>query len=164
MYPSYAAATGVLASGARKVAVSACLLGEFCRYDAQSKRDEAVMHAFKNDEIIPFCPEAPVLGTPRERICVIQKGDQHRVIGEESGEDFTRAIMAQVDLLVQNHPDLDIIVLKSKSPSCGLGTTPIYDENRKAIGFGNGIAAQRLKEIYPNIVITDELNLKECKC
>lgn len=148
----------------RKVAVSACLLGELCRYDGQSKSDAAVMSAFKNDEIILFCPEAPVLGTPRERICVIQKGDQRIVIGEESGEDFTSAIMAQVDLLVQNHPDLDAIVLKSKSPSCGLETTPIYDVNRKAIGFGDGIAAQRLKEIYPNIVITDELNLKESKC
>lgn len=164
MYPTNAIATGVSAFGVRKVAVSACLLGEFCRYDGQSKNDAAVMNAFKNDEIIPFCPEVPVLGTPRERICVIEKGDQHRVIGEESGEDFTQAIMAQVDLLVQNHPDLDVIVLKSKSPSCGLGTTPIYDENRKAIGFGDGIAAQRLKENYPNIVITDELNLKEIEC
>lgn len=164
MCPTDAIATKISAPAERKVAISACLLGEFCRYDGQSKSDAAVISTFKNDEIISFCPEAPVLGTPRERICVIEKGDHRRVIGEESGVDFTRAIITQVDLLLQNHSDLDVIILKSRSPSCGLGTSPIYDENQKAIGFGDGIAAQRLKESYPNIVITDELNLKESKC
>ncbi len=161
---TYALATGVSAFNARKVAISACLLGEFCRYDGASKSDAAVIAAFENDEIIPFCPEAPVLGTPRQRISVVKKGDQRFVMGEQSGEDFTQAILAQVELLVQNHPDLDMIVLKSKSPSCGLGTTPIFNEKKEAIGFGDGIAAQKLKVSYPDIVITDEINLKESKC
>jgi len=148
----------------RKVAVSACLLGENCRYDGATKTNSDVLEAFKEDEIIPFCPEAPVLGTPRERISVIFKNKQYTLIGDESGNDYTQAIQDQVDLLMQEHPDLEMIVLKSKSPSCGLGTTPVLNGRRDILVFDDGIAVQRLKEKYPNIRIIDELNIKEIIC
>ena len=140
----------------RKIAISACLLGENCRYDGSTKTNSDVLEAFKDDEIIPFCPEAPVLGTPRERISVVFKNKQYTLIGDESGNDYTQAIQEQVDLLMDQHPDLDMIVLKSKSPSCGLGTTPILNEKREVISFDDGIAASRLKEKYSNIKIIDE--------
>lgn len=139
-----------------KVLISACLLGEFCRYDGATKIDNSVIEAFKEDDIIPFCPEAPVLGTPRQRISVIETDGKRAVIGDETKEDFTNSILSQVDLLIQEHPDLDMIVLKSKSPSCGLGTTPILNEKREILSFDDGIAAARLKEKYPHINITDE--------
>ncbi len=145
----------------QKVAISACLLGEYCRYDGQSKEDNAVIDRFKEALIIPFCPEAPVLGTPRERISVIKDKDVYSLIGDESGMDVTEAIVAQVDLLAQEHPNLDMIVLKSKSPSCGLGTTPILDGSRNTIAFEDGIAARRLQEKYPDIVIVDEHNINK---
>ncbi len=148
----------------KKVAISACLLGENCRYDGTTKEDNGVIEVFKEDEIIPFCPEAPVLGTPRERISVVFKNKQYRLIGDESGNDYTQAIEEQVDLLIQKHPDLELIVLKSKSPSCGLGTTPVLNEKRDILVFDDGIAVQRLKEKYPNIRIVDESNIKEIQC
>lgn len=148
----------------KKVAISACLLGEFCRYDGATKKDNVVIQAFKDYEVVPFCPEAPVLGTPRERISVVFKNKEYRVIGDESNTDYTEAIISQVDLLVHNHPDLDMIVLKSKSPSCGLGTTPIYNGSRRVLMYDDGIAASRLKEKYPKIRIMDENNIKEIKC
>lgn len=148
----------------KKVAISACLLGENCRYDGTTKEDNGVIEMFKDYEIIPFCPEAPVLGTPRERISVIFKNKQYKLIGDESGNDYTQAIEEQVDLLIQKHPDLELIVLKSKSPSCGLGTTPILNEKRDILVFDDGIAVQRLKDKYPNIRIVDESNIKEIQC
>lgn len=148
----------------KKVAISACLLGENCRYDGTTKEDNGVIEMFKDYEIIPFCPEAPVLGTPRERISVIFKNKQYKLIGDESGNDYTQAIEEQVNLLIQKHPDLKLIVLKSKSPSCGLGTTPIFNEKRDILVFDDGIAVQRLKDKYPNIRIVDESNIKEIQC
>lgn len=145
----------------RKIAVSACLVGANCRYDGTTKSNNAVVEAFKDDEIILFCPEAPVLGTPRERISVIFKNKEYRLIGDESGNDYTQAIQDQVDLLMHKHPDLDMIVLKSKSPSCGLGTTPILNEKMDILAFDDGIAVQRLKEKYPNVFITDELSIEK---
>ena len=140
----------------KKVAISACLLGELCRYDGATKENSAVIQAFKGYEIVPFCPESPVLGTPRERISVVFKDKEYKVITDETQKDVTALIESQVDLLVQDHPDLDMIVLKSKSPSCGLGTTPILNEEKKILIYDDGIAASRLKEKYTNIKIMDE--------
>jgi len=148
----------------KKVLISACLLGELCRYDGATKENNAVIDKFKDCEVIPFCPEAPVLGTPRERISVVFKDKQYKLITDETKIDVTELIERQVDLLVQGHPDLDMIVLKSKSPSCGLGTTPILNENGKILMYDDGIAVSRLKEKYPEIQIVDENNLKEVIC
>ncbi len=140
----------------KKVLVSACLLGELCRYDGATKKDITVIEALKEYEIIPFCPEDPLLGTPRERISVIFKDKQYRVISDESKQDLTSLIKEQVDKQVDNHPDLEMIVLKSKSPSCGLGTTPILNEDRRVLMYDDGIAASYLKEKYPKMKIIDE--------
>lgn len=139
-----------------KVAISACLLGEMCRYDGATKQVNGVIEAFKDAEIILFCPEAPVLGTPRERISVISTDDGMKVIGDMSGRDVTELLIRETEKLISEHPDLDRIVLKSKSPSCGLGTTPILNSHGDRIGFGDGIAASLLKDAFPKIEISDE--------
>jgi len=143
----------------KKVLVSACLLGELCRYDGATKTNNEVLEKFKDYELIPFCPEAPVLGTPRERISVVFKDKTYKLITDETNKDVTSTIEEQVDLIVGLHPDLEMIVLKSKSPSCGLGTTPILNEERKVLMYDDGIAASRLKEKYPQVTIVDELSV-----
>ena len=140
----------------KKVAVSACLLGEVCRYDGATKQNDTVIEALKGAEIIPFCPEAPVLGTPRERISVISDGEGMKIIGDESKRDVTDLLVGEIEQFIDTHPDVDSIVLKSKSPSCGLGTTPILDSDSNVIGYGDGIAASMLKDAFENIDISDE--------
>jgi len=56
----------------KKVIISACLLGALCRYDGKTKKMDTILEAYKEYEIIPFCPEAPLFGTPRQRISVVQ--------------------------------------------------------------------------------------------
>ncbi len=127
----------------KKVAVSACLLGELCRYDGASKPALHVREALEGWEIIPFCPEAPVLGTPRERISVLKTASGSlRVKGDESGRDVTDLLRYETLRFLKEHPDVTRFVLKSKSPSCGLGTTPVLDMARNPVGLGNGLAAQ----------------------
>ncbi len=131
----------------KKIAISACLLGEYCRYDGATKPSVQVIHAFEDYEIIPFCPEAPVLGTPRERISVIRMANNAlHVKGDESGRDVTQHLTFEVLRFLKAHPDIDHAVLKSKSPSCGFGTTPILNSNKEHIALGNGIAAQLFHE------------------
>ncbi len=141
----------------KKAIISACLLGELCRYDGKTKEVNEVLEAFKSYEIIPFCPEAPLFGTPRERISVVLVGEEHRIITDETRKDVTQKLVDEIEDFCDEHPSVDAIVLKSKSPSCGNGTTPILDEDKKQIGFGDGIAAKILKRRYPNIPIRDEL-------
>ena len=119
-----------------------------------------MIKALDGCEIIPFCPEAPVLGTPRERISVVSTDEGLRIIADESGRDVTELLIDQTESAIRNNPELHQIVLKSKSPSCGLGTTPILDEARQTIGFGDGIAASLLKDAFPKVEICDETHFK----
>lgn len=140
----------------KKVIVSACILGEICRYDGKSKKIQSVLEAYKNYEIIPFCPEAPLFGTPRERISVVQKKGKNRIITDETKVDVTLRLKEEIESFIEKNPDVDAIVLKSKSPSCGYKTTPILNEKREIMELGNGIAAQMFETYYKNIVIEDE--------
>ncbi len=139
-----------------KVAISACLLGEICRYDGCVKKDPKIPKQYRDWEIVPFCPEAPVLGTPRERVSVIFANKQYKVIGDESGRDVTEVLRSQTQQFIDAHPDLDKIVLKSKSPSCGIATTPILNSNKELLCYGNGIAAEMLLEHFSEIDVVDE--------
>ena len=140
-----------------KVIVSACLLGEACRYDGCSKADAGLIAFLDGKEVIPFCPEAPVLGTPRGRISVVATEDHGlRVIKDADGEDVTDLLIGQTEQIIRTCPDPDKIILKSKSPSCGIGTAPVLDEAGNEIGKGNGVAADILLHTFPDIVIVDE--------
>ena len=142
----------------KKVIISACLLGEICRYDGKQKRVNAVVEAFKEYEIIPFCPEAPLFGTPRQRINVIEIDKKKRIITDETNKDVTKLLEDEINAFVTMNPSADKIILKSKSPSCGLGTTPIMNKKKEIIKYGNGVAADIFQINYQNIPIEDENN------
>jgi len=139
----------------KKAIVSACLLGENVRYNGETKKESRVIEALAEYEIIPFCPEDPVMGTPRERVSVIQNHDGYRVVTDNSNIEVTTALTLQTKKMIEAHPDADIIVLKSKSPSCGVGTTPILNTARKEVRKGNGIAADLFSENFPGRVFDE---------
>ena len=139
-----------------KVIISACLLGHLCRYDGKTKKTTEIVDAFRDYEIIPFCPEAPLFGTPRERISVIKIGDEHRIITDQSNKDVTKLLRDEISSFIDKNPHAKIIVLKSKSPSCGIATTPILDQNKEFLFHGNGIAGDMFLDKYKNIDIKDE--------
>ena len=128
--------------GRKKAIVSACLLGEFVRYDGTTKKDESVVDALKNYEIIPFCPEDPVMGTPRERISVVEADGVKYVLIDSSKIEVTSALTLQVERIIKEHSDASLVVLKAKSPSCGIATTPIFNSEGIEIAKGDGLAAE----------------------
>lgn len=142
----------------KKVIISACLLGEYCRYDGKTKKVNEVVEAFKDYEIISFCPEAPLFGTPRERINVISIEGENRIMTELNSVDVTKLLESQIHSFIQENPNADKIVLKSKSPSCGFGTTPIMNESKEIINYGNGIASDIFEKHYKHVKIEDEEN------
>jgi len=141
----------------KRVVISACLLGELCRYDGKTKKIKSVVEAFKEYEIIPFCPEAPLFGTPRERISVVEIEDEHRIITDESKRDVTQQLKNEILSFIKKNQDIDAIVLKSKSPSCGKGTTPILNTQGDFLSYGNGIAVDMFESFYEGIEIIDEV-------
>jgi len=130
------------------VGVSACLLGFKCRYNAQDKKDEALLKELKGCEIIPFCPEDAILGTPRETIDLIEE----RAIGNESGTDYSDAIKKEAQKFIKNNPNLDAVYVKAKSPSCALYSAKNYDKNRNLLSStATGLFTKELLKKYSNI-------------
>jgi uncharacterized protein YbbK (DUF523 family) len=133
-------------------------LGHLCRYDGKTKKTTEVVDAFEGYEIIPFCPEAPLFGTPRERISVLEIDGKNKIFTDNTNRDVTKLLEDEINSFIKLYPDVDKIVLKSKSPSCGVGTTPILDKNRKKIRLGDGIAGEIFSKKYKNTPIVNELN------
>lgn len=143
--------------------ISACLLGTACRYDGESKGCLEIMALAREDTLIPFCPEDPLFGTPRPRIGIVETEGGRRVLRESDGADVTEALRDYTVHWLREHPQADRAVLKSKSPSCGLGTTPVFNKDGELIGYGNGIAAQCFRDA--GIECCDENNFsKEKRC
>jgi len=114
----------------RKVAVSACLAGHNCRYNAEPKGNPELMQKLKEDanEIILFCPEDTCFGTPREAMDLIQTDVGIKALTKFSKEDRTEPIADYALNFFTQNPDIDLFVGKARSPSCGVCTARIYDE------------------------------------
>lgn len=147
----------------KKVFISACLLGQTCRYDAKTKISNEVVEAYKDYEIIPFCPEAPVFGTPRERINLSHFDGVSKIVTDVTKRDVTKLLTDEIYKFIEMNDIPDEIVLKSKSPSCGVGTTPIVDVETKMTKFGDGLATEIFKKEYYHIDIKDENMLERYK-
>ena len=140
----------------KKVAVSACLLGEQCRYDGQIKVDNKLIAALEGYEVVAFCPEAPLFGTPRERISILHVKGNYCVRTDHTDRDVTELLKQESLEFISHNPDIEMFVLKSKSPSCGLGTAQILDEERHFLTYGDGISVSVFKTVSPNCIFKDE--------
>ena len=125
------------------ILVSACLLGEKCRFDGKSKPCDKVIKLNEKYNLIPVCPE--VLGgleTPRTP-CEIRNGKVISANGIDRTIEYTTG--AQIALEIAKENNCKVAILKSKSPSCGKGK--IFDGTFSGtLTDGNGITAQLLTE------------------
>lgn len=128
----------VLASIKPKLLVSACLLGENCKYNGGNNYNDNAVLLGEKFEIIPVCPEVfGGLETPRDP-CEILNG---KVISK-SGRDCTAEYIdgAEKTLYVAGESNAVYALLKEKSPSCGKNY--VYDGSfSKRLVCGNGITA-----------------------
>ncbi len=134
--------------------VSACLLGLPTRYDGKSKSCERILKLAEDAVLIPFCPEQlGGLPTPRPR-AEIRNGKVINELGEDVTENFVRG--AEISLKIAQIVKPDLIILKSKSPSCGL--RKIYDGTFTGkLMDGMGFAARALKEAGFNLITEEDL-------
>ena len=136
----------------KKVGVSACLLGRDCRYDATNRYDSELVEELKDEEVVPFCPEEAILGTPRETIDIVAG----RAIGNESGRDYTDALIKKAQEFLAKHPNIDVVYCKAKSPSCALCSARIYDSHKRLIASdGRGIFIDTIAKTRPDITIIE---------
>ncbi|MDO5714723.1 MAG: DUF523 domain-containing protein [Tissierellia bacterium] len=143
-----------------KIIISACLLGEPCRYDGKDNRIPEIAYLKEKYTLIPFCPEVSGgLPTPRPPAEI-----QNDVVITKTGLDVTKEFLlgARKLLALALKYKCNRAILKARSPSCGHGM--IYDGSfTKTLIPGNGIAAQILLEHNIKVYSEDELEeLESC--
>lgn len=145
-----------------RVGISSCLLGQAVRYDGRHKR-AALLIALLGPRVewVAVCPEVEIgLGTPRPPIELREIDGSVRLIMPSSGRDLTAAMRQyagrKADALAAMR--LSGYVLKSRSPSCGLGSAPVLSESA-ADARGSGIFAAVLTERFPDLPVEEESDL-----
>ncbi|MCH3949637.1 MAG: DUF523 domain-containing protein [Acidaminococcus sp.] len=105
-----------------KFMIIACLLGENCKYDGGNNRNAKVraLSDTMENEIIPICPEVMGgLATPRPPAEVGSDGKVRTKAGKDVTQEYEKGAAIALALAQKEQPDL--IILQSRSPSCGVG-------------------------------------------
>ena len=142
----------------RPIAVSACLLGESCRYDGLSVRNDAVFRMAGAYTHVAICPEQlgdlPTPRTPAERV------GEHVLTakGADVTAAYERGAVRSLDII--RRAGARLAILKSKSPTCGCGH--IYDGTFTGhLVPGDGVAASLFKR--EGITVVDEKLIEYCE-
>ena len=137
-----------------KILVSACLIGENCKYDGGNNRNEKVLEFLKGHEVIPVCPEQ-LGGLPTPRPCSEIVND---IVTNTKGDsvDYEFKLGADIALNTAQTEQIDLAILQSRSPSCGV--KQIYSGNFDgALVEGSGVFAAMLKEHGFSVLDAEEL-------
>lgn len=101
-----------------KIMVSACLAGENCKYNGGNNLNEKVLRLMEENPVITVCPERmgglPVPRSPVE-IC---SGTAMAKDGRNVDREFRTGAAKCLEIAKLERPDL--IILQSRSPSCGV--------------------------------------------
>ena len=137
-----------------KIAVSACLLGENCKYNGGNNYSKKVRAYTKGHEVIPVCPEVlgglPIPREPAEIVnCIVSLKD-----GTSVDKEFRQG--AKEALKIVKEQNADIVILQSRSPSCGVNT--VYDGSFSGrIISGQGVFADLLRRNGMKVIDVEDL-------
>ena len=137
-----------------KIIVSACLLGENCKYSGGNNYDPKVAAFAEGREVIRVCPEVLAgLGIPRTPI-EIRDGVVIRrdgVVVDEAIRTAVAQILAQL-----KEENVDCAILKARSPTCGVHQ--IYDGTfTGTLTDGAGVLAQALLDAGYRVLDNEDL-------
>ena len=152
----------VKGAGRIRIAVSGCVVGEAVRYDGGHRASTYVTGALSEAfELVPECPEVGIgLGVPRPKIHLEPGDSGERLIGSD-GRDLT-AVMeryAEAVALRFRRDGVAGAVLKSRSPSCGLGDARVR-EGHRSVGRSSGVFARTLRRGAPGIPLIRACDLE----
>ena len=101
-----------------KIMVSACLVGVNCKYNGGNNRNENVLQLIEGNEVVTVCPEQmgglPTPRVPSEVCNGVVTSKDGRIVDRE----FRKGAARCLEIAIREQPDL--IVLQSRSPSCGV--------------------------------------------
>ena len=137
--------------------VSACLTGENCKYNGGNNKSEKILQLLASNDVsdvIAVCPEQmgglPTPRVPSEILGGVVTAKDGRVVDKE----FRAGAAKCLEIAERERPDL--IVLQSRSPSCGVKQR--YDGTFSGTLIdGAGVTAQLLMENGFRVVDVEDL-------
>jgi len=136
------------------VLVSACLLGDNCKYNGKNNLNEKVIRHLQGKETVKICPEILAdLGAPREPMELAQGKPVNK-----GGKDMSIPVEAGIKKALAQISDMDIeyAVLQSRSPTCGV--KQIYDGSFSGqLIDGQGLFAKALKDAGYRVIDAEDI-------
>lgn len=137
-----------------KILVSACLLGEKCKYDGGSNFNETVAAFCRGKEVIAACPEiSSGMGSPRVPAEIV-----NGKVTDRNGKDVDEIYRGGVEKVMEEikGEEIGLAVLKARSPTCGV--REIYDGTFTGTKIkGAGIFAEALMKKGISVMDEEEL-------
>lgn len=148
-----------------RVGISMCLLGERVRYDGGHKKERFLTDVLgEYFEWVSVCPELEAgMGVPREAVHLTGRPSSPRMVGRESGEDWTARMngYSRKRVAMLGRMDLCGFIFKSKSPSCGMERVKIRNAKGMPAGSGRGLFAEVFIRDHPLIPVEEEGRLND---
>jgi len=144
-----------------KIAVSSCLMGHNVRYDGKNMKNDGICDICARFNCIAVCPEAEIgLGTPRPPLVIIKEEHSFHARGWTNPcFDVTDSLQRHAQQIISRYPDICGYIFKSRSPSCGVNSTPWQTFVNKETGLTDGIYSAKIKQLIPALPITEETQL-----
>jgi len=146
------------------VGVSQCLLGDAVRYDGQSKSNRIVLDELsKLFEFLPVCPEVEAgLSIPRPPVQLTDSIENPLLIGRDDPSINVTDIMQHYCNIKPNElTKLKGFIFKSRSPSCGLNSTPVFINGQCVSETSRGIFARSLCKQHAELVVIEDDELQQ---
>lgn len=137
-----------------KILVSACLMGENCKYNGGNNYSAAVVEYVKDKEVLTICPEMMAgMGCPRTPIEIVDS-----VLMDRNGNNVDAAMreaVAQAMEMIRKE-NIQCAILQSRSPTCGVNE--IYDGSFSGkLIPGSGVLAQALKAVGYQVIDAEDI-------
>lgn len=137
-----------------KIVVSACLLGENCKYNGGNNDCSAARAFAKGREVIPVCPEMEAgYGCPRTPIEIVDG-----VLYDKNGNNVDAPMRQAITRILEQlaGEDIECAILKSRSPTCGV--RQVYDGTfTGTLVDGMGLFAQAMQAAGYNVIDSEEI-------
>ena len=137
-----------------KILVSACLLGENCKYNGGNNYCQTVIDFLEGKEVLPVCPELRAgMGCPRTPMEIVEG-----VLTDRDGNNLDSQMRAAIRQLLEELPltQIQCAVLKSRSPTCGV--RQVYDGTFSGkLVPGSGLFTQALTAAGVPVIDSEEL-------
>lgn len=147
-----------------RIGISRCLLGDAVRYDGQSKANRIILDELDQlFEFIPVCPEVEAgLSVPRPPVQLSDSTENPRLRGRDDPSlDVTQQMLDYCQIKPAKLDELAGFIFKSRSPSCGLYSTPVFIQGRQVTDSSSGVFARAMCARYPTLTVIEETDLED---